>query len=113
MFVGASLRDRRRRLRAAVRRHSTSITRYCRTFAASAALIRMGKVELQHQIRDLASAASTIGGCLIVERRAGDLNFIEPENVQLLTEHVEARDVDGTRVQIPYASIAGVTVDLP
>jgi hypothetical protein len=73
----------------------------------------MGKAELQKQIRSTANDAGALGGCLLVECPDGDFDFIEPETVQLCSEYVEARDLDGSKVQIPYAKIAGVTVDLP
>jgi hypothetical protein len=73
----------------------------------------MGKVELQHQIRRLASDASALGGRLIVECPDRGCDLIEPETVQLFSDYVEAHDLDGTKVQIPYTMIAGVTVDLP
>jgi hypothetical protein len=87
--------------------------RYFRTIATSAALPYMGKVELHHQIRRLASDASALGGRLIVDCPDGGWDLIEPETVQLFSDHVEAHDLDGTKVQIPHTMIAGVTVDLP
>ena len=73
----------------------------------------MGKVELQNQIRSLATEASAIGGCLFIECPDGGFDLIEAETVQLFSDHVEAHDLHGTRVQIPYTRIARVTVDLP
>jgi hypothetical protein len=73
----------------------------------------MGKHELQKQIRRRANEASVIGGCLLVACPDGGCDFIEPETVQLCSDYVEAHDLDGVTVQIPYAMIEGVTVDLP
>jgi hypothetical protein len=73
----------------------------------------MGKVELQKQIHDIANDAGALGGCVFVECPDGGFDLIEPETVQLFSDHVEAHDLDGTKVQIPYTMIAGVTVDLP
>jgi hypothetical protein len=72
----------------------------------------MGKVELQQQIRSLASDASAVGGCLIVECPDGGCDLIEPETVRLFSDYVEAHDLHGSRVQIPYSMIAGVTLAL-
>jgi hypothetical protein len=73
----------------------------------------MGKVDLQKQIRSVANDASAVGGCVVVESPDGGFDQIEPETVNLFSDYVEARDLDGTKVQIPYTMIAGVTVDLP
>jgi hypothetical protein len=75
-------------------------------------LAYMGKVELQNQIRSRATEASAIGACLFVECPDGGFDLIEAETVQLCGEYVEAHDLGGTKVQIPYTMIAGVTVDL-
>jgi hypothetical protein len=56
--------------------------------------------------------ATVLGGCLVVACPDGGCDFIEPETVELCSEYVEAHDLDGTMVQIPYGLIAGVTVDL-
>jgi hypothetical protein len=73
----------------------------------------MGKVELQKQIRALANEAGVVGGCLVVESSDGTFDLIGAEDVQLLSDHVEAHDLDGAKVQIPYTMIAAVTVGLP
>jgi hypothetical protein len=72
----------------------------------------MGKAEL-NQIRSVANDATAIGGGVVVERPDGSFDLIEPGTVNLLSDCMEARDFDGTEVQIPYAMIAGVTVELP
>jgi hypothetical protein len=72
----------------------------------------MGKADLQNQIRSVAYDATAIGGGIVIERADGRFDLIEPGTVNLLSDCMEAHDFDGTEVQIPYAMIAGVTVEL-
>jgi hypothetical protein len=72
----------------------------------------MGKAELQNQIRIVANDATAIGGGVVVARADGSFDLIEPGTVNLLNDCMEAHDFDGTEVQIPYAIIEGVTVEL-
>ena len=66
----------------------------------------------QEQIRRSLEAAQVTGGCLLIEFPEGGCDLVDPKCVDLLDDSIAATDLDGTRVEIPYSTIVGVTVDL-